>query len=138
MNKSNERPTERSYERSMSNQFDNPGPATKVHNTSGFRPVGRAVLTLPFEDRKPGSRIVLPPTVGERATMLQDLVIVIAIGGEAWTDERVPRAKVGDLVYIPTMAGRMVRGRGDDKLYRVINDKDIFGVDTSTNHSEEK
>lgn len=137
MSKSNERPT-RSYDPSMSNEFDNPSPAAKVFNTSGFRPVGRAVLTLPFEDRQPDSRIVLPPTVGERATMLQDLVTVLAIGGEAWTDERVPRARVGDLVYIPTMAGRMVRGRADDKWYRVINDKDIFGVADDTNHALSK
>lgn len=109
----------------MSNQFDVPEPIVNL-NTSGLIPQGHAVLTLPVEDRPSDSRIVLPPSVKERATMVQDRVRVVAVGSACWIDEPCPRAKIGDIVYIPYMAGRMVVGVNDQKLYRVINDKDVI------------
>lgn len=111
----------------MSNSFDTPDPAVDP-NTSGLIPQGHAVLTLPVEDRRPESKIVLPDTVKERAQMVQDKVTVVAIGGACWIDEPSPRARVGDVVYIPYMAGRMVKGPSDGILYRVINDKDVILV----------
>ena len=94
-------------------------------NGSGIRPKGHAVLGLPYEAPKKDSRIVLPDTVKERTQMLQDRIRVVAIGGACWNDEPEPRTKVGELVLIPYLSGRMVRGK-DGILYRVVNDKDVI------------
>lgn len=94
-------------------------------NASGIRPKGHAVLGLPYEAPKKDSRIVLPDTVKERTQMLQDRIRVIAIGAACWNDEPTPRARIGDLVLIPYMSGRMVRGK-DGVLYRMINDRDVI------------
>lgn len=96
-----------------------------TNNSSGISPKGHAVLGLPYEKPKKDSLIVLPETVKERTQMLEDKVRIIAIGGACWCDEPVPRAAVGDLVLIPYLSGRMVRGK-DGVLYRVINDKDVI------------
>lgn len=94
-------------------------------NESGIRPKGHAVLGLPYEKPKGDSRIVIPETVRERTQMLEDKIRVVAIGGACWNDEPEPRTKVGELVLIPYLSGRMVRGK-DGILYRMINDKDVI------------
>lgn len=111
----------------MSNKFDvaltEGGPV--INNLSGIRPKGHAVLGLPYEKPKKDSRIVIPETVKERTQMLEDKIRIVAIGGACWCDEPVPRAAIGDLVLIPYLSGRMVRGK-DGVLYRMVNDKDII------------
>lgn len=62
-------------------------------------------------------------TVDMRAT-------VIAVGADAWSDEREPRAKVGDRVMVTKFAGIMVKGPRDGQQYRLVNDRDIFCVIT--------
>lgn len=109
----------------MSNRFEESLTEATLTNASGLRPKGHAVLGLPYEVPKKDSRIVLPDAVKERTQMLQDRVRVVAIGAACWNDEPEPRARVGDLVLIPYLSGRMVRGR-DGVLYRVINDKDVI------------
>lgn len=106
----------------MSNKFDQEGLPI---NPSGIRPKGHAVLGLPYEPPKRDSRIVLPETVRERTQMLQDKIRVVAIGAACWTDEPEPRAKIGDLVLIPYLAGRTVRGK-DEVIYRMVNDRDVM------------
>lgn len=106
----------------MSNKFDEAGLPI---NPSGIRPKGHAVLGLPYEPPKKESRIVLPETVKERTQMLQDKIRVVAIGAACWIDEPERRTKVGELVLIPYLAGRMVRGK-DGVIYRMVNDKDII------------
>lgn len=91
----------------------------------GIRPKGHAILGLPYEPPKKDSLIVLPETVKERTQMLQDKIYVIAIGGACWCDEPAPRAAIGDLVLIPYLSGRMVRGK-NGVLYRMVNDKDVI------------
>jgi co-chaperonin GroES (HSP10) len=108
----------------MSNKFDE-DKGTQAVNTAGIYPKGHAVLGLPYEAPKKDSRIVLPDTVKERTQMLQDRVRVIAVGAACWNDEPCPRARVGDLVLIPYLSGRMVRGK-DGILYRMINDRDVI------------
>lgn len=109
----------------MSNKFDDDVQAPANSNPSGIRPKGHAVLGLPYEAPKKDSRIVLPDTVKERTQMLQDRVRIVAIGAACWNDEPIQRAHIGDLVLIPYLSGRMVRGK-DGVLYRMINDRDVI------------
>lgn len=96
-----------------------------IVNTSGFKPLGRAVLVRPYEPKKKASMIVMPDSVNERATMVESRAIVIEVGEACWPDEPA-RAKPGDHVMISKMAGWMGRGPADDQIYRLVNDRDIF------------
>lgn len=107
----------------MSNKFDEGDIETK--NPSGIRPKGHAVLGLPYEKPKGDSRIVIPETVKERTQMLEDRIWIIAIGAACWQDEPERRAHIGDLVLIPFLSGRSVRGK-DGILYRMVNDRDVI------------
>lgn len=112
----------------MSNQFDSEETAglVQIHQREcGVRPKGHAVLALPYEKPKGNSMIVIPETVKERTQMLEDKVWIIAIGAACWQDEPTPRAMVGDLVLIPYLSGRMVRGK-NGVLYRMVNDRDVI------------
>ena len=100
----------------------------KVENNSGWLPTGRAVLVLPHDivrDKK--STIVLPHTVTDRTKMMQDRAGVIAIGPEAWKDESVARAVVGDEVILAAFTGYILDGE-DGHMYRFVNERDIFAV----------
>ena len=101
-----------------------------IVNKSGLKPVGRAVLVLPYEPQKESSIIVLPESVRERAILLDMRVTIIEIGPEAWSDEKVPRCKVGDRVLVAKHSGAFMRGTLDDVQYRIVNDRDIFTVIT--------
>lgn len=100
-------------------------------NTSGLRPAGRAVLVIAHEpelDRaRKQSNLIIPQTVSEKTTVLENRARVVAIGPTAWDDEKQPRAAVGDLVLITKFAGFVTLG-ADGRLYRLINDRDIFCV----------
>ena len=95
-------------------------------NTSGLVPLGRAVLVQPYEPEIKKSMIALPDTVSERTMMVESRAIVVAIGPAAWSDESMPRAKPGDKVFITKYAGYMAKGPADGKMYRVVNDRDLF------------
>lgn len=99
-------------------------------NGSGVRPCGHAVMVIPYSPQKKGGLIVLPDTVKDRNQMLEDRGIVVQIGTEAWCDEKEPRCAVGDKIYMPYMAGRMIGSDQsfDGKLYRLINDRDVVAV----------
>lgn len=96
-----------------------------IENTSGLLPLGRAVLVEYYEPERKESVIVIPDSVQERSVSLEQRARVIAIGSHCWPDEE-PRAKPGDYVMISRMAGYGCRGPGDNKLYRFVNDRDIF------------
>mgnify|MGYP003654591550 CR=1 FL=1 len=95
-------------------------------NPSGLEPAGVAVLLEPHEPEKKAGKIIIPENVKERTTMLESRARVIAIGKSAWHDEPHPRAEVGDLVVVTSYAGAMVKGPADGKIYRVVNDRDIY------------
>lgn len=97
-----------------------------MKNESGLKPLGRAVLVVPFEVKKPGSMIVIPDNVRSNQLQIETQVTVIEIGPTAWHDEPVPRAVAGDVVLVGKFAGVMARGPNDGKDYRLINDTDIF------------
>jgi co-chaperonin GroES (HSP10) len=99
-----------------------------MKNKSGLEPLGRAVLVEPYEPEKSvkSTVIEIPKSARARMLMAEQQAIVIAIGPEAWKDERVPRASPGDHVMIAAYAGHMTKGPLDGKEYRVVNAADVF------------
>lgn len=100
---------------------------TYVMNTSGLRPLGRAVLIEVYEPEKKQSTIVIPDHVQDRLDSVETRAIVIAVGPACWPDEP-PRAAPGDKVYIAKFAGTRTKGTKDGKQYRFINDRDIYAA----------
>lgn len=98
----------------------------RLDNPSGLRPLGHAVLVEPYEPQKKESLIALPDNVKERVLMVETRATVIEVGPAAWADESQPRARPGDHVLISRFAGVMARGTADGKLYRLVNDRDLF------------
>lgn len=94
-------------------------------NSSGLEPLGRAILVEHYEPERVGALIHIPDQVQGRMMMVEQRAVVIAVGPAAWPDEP-PRAQVGDKVLVSKMAGYMATGTADGKLYRLINDRDIF------------
>lgn len=95
-------------------------------NESGLEPLGVAVLVAPYEPERHGGLIEIPDSVKDRTLMVEQRAIVVAVGSEAWAEEKTPRAKPGDKVLITKMAGYMATGTKDGKKYRLVNDRDIF------------
>ena len=97
-----------------------------IENPSGLEPRGVAVLIQQYEPERKGARIVLPDSVQGRVSMVDMRATVIAVGPGAWHDEPRPRAAVGERVMVTQFAGAMVKGPADGKMYRLVNDRDIF------------
>jgi len=95
-------------------------------NTSGLEPRGVAVLIQSYEPERKGALIELPDSVKGRMDMVDVRATVIAIGPHAWFDEGSPRAAVGEHVMVTKFAGTLVKGTADGKMYRLVNDRDIF------------
>lgn len=98
-----------------------------MENTSGLKPLGRAVLVKEYTPERKGSLIELPAFVQERSAAIETRAVVVAIGMNCWPDEP-QRAFVGDKVFISRMAGFAARGTADGELYRFVNDRDIFAA----------
>lgn len=96
-----------------------------MENTSGLKPLGRAVLVKPYEPERKESLIVIPDSVQERGAAVDSRVVVVEVGPACWPDEP-QRAKPGDKVFVSKLAGFIARGTADGELYRVVNDRDIF------------
>lgn len=96
-------------------------------NGSGRRPLGHAVMLLQYDVKE--TVIELPQAVKDRMVMQDQEATVVAIGPAAWDEEmrlgHPPRCKVGDKVVFSKYAGFGVPGK-DGKLYRCVNDRDIF------------
>lgn len=97
----------------------------EMKNTSGLKPLGRAVLVEHYEPEVKSSIIALPDAVHDRTLMVEQRAVVVEIGPACWPDEPA-RAKPGDRVLISKMSGYMTTGPADGKKYRIINDRDIF------------
>lgn len=100
-------------------------------NESGLKPLGVAVLIRSYTPERVGSRIIIPEIVKEKAAMVDNRAVVVDVGPSAWHDEPSPRAKIGDRVLVTKFAGFMAHGPSDGKLYRLVNDRDIFCAITS-------
>jgi co-chaperonin GroES (HSP10) len=99
-----------------------------IENTSGLRPTGHSVLIEAYEPEFQRSVIQIPENYRRNSAQLEDRAVVIAVGPEAWKDESVPRAKPGDKVMLVKYAGTVVVGTKDKKIYRLVNDREIFCV----------
>ena len=108
-----------------------------MENQSGLQPLGRAVLVKMAEaSKKKDSVIHIPEAVQERNSVMEQQAVVVAVGASCWEDEaltlfgfpvwRRPRAKAGDKVIVTKLAGYVTRGPADGKLYRLVNDRDLF------------
>ena len=99
-----------------------------MKNRSGLTPVGQAVLVRPYAVEKTlqSKLIAIPESARERLGMAEQRAQVVAVGSEAWKDEREPRAMIGDHVMISAYAGFPTVGPLDGKPYRVVNARDIF------------
>ena len=102
---------------------------SEIVNNSGWRPAGRAVLVLPDVITEKDSLIVMPKTLHDRTKMMQDRATVIAVGSEAWAEEKEARARPGDKVILAAYSGYLLRGE-DGQDYRFVNERDIFAVST--------
>lgn len=105
---------------------------SEIQNTSGLKPVGRAVLLQPYgvEEYTAGG-IVLPASVRQKDQLAEQRAVVVEIGAVAWAGEPTPRAKVGDRVMCSKWSGYQTVGPADGEQYRVVNDNDIFMVITA-------
>lgn len=96
-----------------------------IENTSGLKPLGRAVLVKHYEPERVSSLLVMPDSVTEKMTMVEQRAIVVEVGAACWPDE-APRAVPGDRVLISKMSGYLAVGPLDGARYRIVNDRDIF------------
>lgn len=96
-----------------------------MENTSGLKPLGRAVLLKHYEPERKEGLIVLPDVVKDRTLMVEQRAVVIELGAYAYPDEP-PRCKPGDKVLISKMAGYLAIGPADGQRYLMVNDRDIF------------
>lgn len=94
-------------------------------NHSGLAPLGRAVLVEIYEPERKDSLIAIPDFVQERGAAVETRAIVVDVGPACWPDEP-PRAAVGDKVLISKLAGFVAKGTKDGRVYRFVNDRDIF------------
>lgn len=76
-------------------------------------------------------KIMIPEHVAASMGVLNNRAIVIAIGADAWSDEKEPRAAVGDKVIVTKLAGAQAIGPADGLQYRLVNDRDIYCVITA-------
>lgn len=97
-----------------------------MKNETGLHPLGVAILIEPYEPEKKTSIIALPDPVKERFAMIEARAVVLEVGPEAWGDEKSPRAKPGDKVLVTKYAGYAAQSPKDGKLYRLVNDRDVF------------
>ena len=96
-------------------------------NTSGLKPLGRAVLCKPYTAEVKKGLIEIPKGVADRRDMIDQRVRVVEVGPACWPDE-APRAVPGDLVLVATLSGFTDSGEMtlDGESYRLVNDRDIF------------
>ena len=96
-------------------------------NESGLEPLGRAVLVRMVElDDLKAQLIQIPDHVRKASSVMEQRAEVVAIGPACWEDEKIARCAPGDKVIVTRMAGYVARGPADGKLYRMVNDRDIF------------
>lgn len=97
-----------------------------MKNESGLEPRGVAVLIKPYEPERAKGMIELPDFVKGKMAMVNQRAVVVAVGPNAWYDEREARALPGDRVLVTQFAGMMAEGPLDGQQYRLVNDRDIF------------
>ncbi len=97
-------------------------------NKSGLKPLGRCVLIEPYAPALGSTLIHVPDDVMGREQMIEQRAIVVEVGANCWHDEPLPRAQVGDRVLVARYTGFQATGTADGKIYRFVNDRDIFAA----------
>lgn len=97
-----------------------------MKNDSGLKPKGHAVLVEPYEPEITSSLLVIPDEVRRNTATVEQRATMVEAGPEAWADEKSPRAHPGDRVLITRYCGHLARSTVNGKLYRLVNDRDIF------------
>ena len=100
-----------------------------MSNASGINPVGWRILIKPQEVKKvsKGGILLTTEVSAEREQMGNTTGVVVAMGGQCYSDESSPWCAVGDKVIFAKYAGLLYLGK-DGANYRVVNDKDITGT----------
>ena len=93
---------------------------------SGLEPLGHAVLTVAYDPEEATRSIIIPESAKQGMKSLETRAIVVATGELAWADEPTPRAVAGDKVLLANFSGVLVTGPKDGKIYRMVNDRDIY------------
>lgn len=106
-------------------------------NESGLKPLGRAVLVRMVElEQLKASLIQIPESVRKNSSVMEQRAEVIEVGPACWEDEKSgARCQPGDKVIITKMAGYVAKGPADGKLYRLVNDRDVFCLITTENEN---
>ena len=103
-----------------------------IVNNSGLEPLGRAILVEPFEPERVKSALVLPDSVLRSERAMDVKVRVIVVGPWCWKSERADgadepaRCAPGDVIFVARMSGFIAIGPRDGKMYRLVNDRDVF------------
>ena len=95
-------------------------------NTSGISPLGVGVLVEYYEPERAKSLIIVPETVRKGEVLLEQRAVVIENGPLVGEAEGCVRAKPGERVLIAAFAGYALKGPADGRLYRIVNERDIF------------
>lgn len=110
-------------------------------NPSGLEPVGHAVLLVAYQPEFEAAQragLAIPDEEFRLAGMMVEMrAQVLALGPDAWRSDQDtwlrrlltpwrPRALPGDKVMVSKMAGAVLHGPKDGKLYRMVNDQDVF------------
>ncbi len=109
--------------------------SSQTINNSGLRPLGRAILVETYEPERKAGLIVIPQTAESRMEMTEQRAVVLALGPHCYPDEP-PRCQPGDKVLVSNLAGMLVRGTKDGKIYRMVNDRDVYAMITEENSDE--
>jgi co-chaperonin GroES (HSP10) len=102
----------------------------QMDNTSGYHPVEYKCVFKPdvIEEVSKGG-IALPPDVVNKEQGMQCDGTLVAAGATAFQDwPRDGKPQVGARVMIAKYAGIQIKGK-DEKVYRLVNDKDILAVE---------
>lgn len=114
-----------------------------MENKSGLLPVEYRVLVKPekIEETDPVLRrakeagIELPEEPSVREQMAQQRGVIIACGGNAFSDWKGYRPEPGVRAMFAKYAGYNIEGE-DGEFYRMLNDKDISAVFTERKEDE--
>lgn len=97
-------------------------------NPSGVSPRGAGVLVEYYEPERKASVIFIPESVRKGEVLLEQRAVVIENGPLVGVTEGQPRAVPGERVLIAAYSGYAMKGPADGKLYRIVNERDIFAV----------
>jgi co-chaperonin GroES (HSP10) len=104
----------------------------KMENNSGFTPRGCRVLVLMEKAEEiTESGIVLARETQQKEQNSETRGVMVEAGCAAWVGDEFPEgdwAQPGEKVLLGRFAGVKYIGK-DDKEYRIVNDKDILGIE---------